>query len=712
MNSTASNRPAASNYRWVICGLLLFATTFNYMDRQVISYLKDYFCRPAHQAGDPQTFSADDFTGLPAFANKLRQPADAVSAYLKANMSGPALAALTEYPGSVSNSVSVQTNLVENLKSSLNNLVGGPCIYDAGRFAGVTLQPDTKKLLAVNPTGKELARLNRLLLDDAYPREISKDGFGWSNTDFANLTSFFTAFYAGMTIIAGWVIDKIGTKIGLALSLILWSLFGALNAFVGRVVTMHILVRSAFAVGEGGNFPASIKTVAEWFPKRERALATGIFNSGSNFGAMVAALLVPWCMIYFGDQLGWKMAFILTGAAGFVWLIFWFWLYETPARQKRLSKAEYDVIHSDKDEVQTGGETAKGSGSFGKMFSLEGRIPRANFWGTLILAGILTAFIYLMTSLIGMGSGKIYAAGDSVGKIFDTIFVKPNSIRLILWFRVIWLAVMVWVFVALNVKRWHDLGKTGWLVLINLVPGVGTLVSLVILGFCKAAPDASKYGAESSPGVLGYRQTWAFFWGKFMTDGIWWFYLFWLPDYLKKQFGMDKHQVMLPTFIVYGVAIVGSVYGGSIPMTLIKKGMAVYKARMLAMLLIAVAPLIVLTTQYFGDVNVFHKWAAVLAVGTICIGAAAHQAWSANLFTTVSDMFPKRTVGSVTGIGAMAGGLGGVVVQQLAGGLTDAYARKPQTAYLVMFIVCALSYLIAWGIMKALVPRHQPITDI
>ncbi len=145
---------------------------------------------------------------------------------------------------------------------------------------------------------------------------MAQGGFGWSNTDFANLTSFFTAFYAGMTIIAGWVIDKIGTKIGLALSLILWSVFGIANAFVGRLVTMHILVRSAFAVGEGGNFPASIKTVAEWFPKRERALATGIFNSGSNFGAMVAALFVPWCLVNFGDERGWKMAFIITGACG------------------------------------------------------------------------------------------------------------------------------------------------------------------------------------------------------------------------------------------------------------------------------------------------------------------------------------------------------------------------------------------------------------
>jgi len=444
---------AATNFRWVICGLLFFSTTVNYMDRQVISYLKEYFCTP-----------------------------------------------------------------------------------------------------------------------------VDHGGFGWSNTDFANVTSAFTAFYAGMTILGGWVIDKIGTKLGLAVALIIWSVFGILNAFVGRLVAMHIAVRSAFGIGEAGNFPASIKTVAEWFPKRERAFATGIFNSGSNVGAMISALFVPWCLIHFGDQQGWKMAYILTGAVGFLWLVFWFWLYDIPSKHKRLSQAEYDYIHS--DEV----------------------VPVSD----------LTA----------------------------------------------------------------DRAKVPW----------GRL--------------------------FGYRQTWAFFFGKFMTDGVWWFYLFWLPDYLKKQFGMTKHEVMLPTFVVYGVAIVGSVYGGSIPMTLIKRGMQLYKARMGAMLIIAVFPLAVLTTQYFGDVGRFGSKAAVLAVAAICVGAAAHQAWSANLFTTVSDMFPKKAVASVTGIGAMAGGIGGVIVQKLAGALTDAFKENPQTAYLIMFIVCALSYLAAWSIMKALVPRQKLITDL
>lgn len=414
-------------------------------------------------------------------------------------------------------------------------------------------------------------------LKEFFCTPVAAGGFGWTNSDYSHLTAFFTGFYAGVTIIAGWFIDKIGTKLGLAISLIIWSIFGIANAFVGSLVRVHIIVRSLFAIGEAGNFPASIKTVAEWFPKRERALATAVFNSGSNAGAMVATILVPWLLIRFGDVHGWKIAFIVTGLAGFPWLFFWFWLYDPPNKHKRLSKAEYDYIHID-DETATDQQT-----------------------------------------------------GDKAAKV-------------------------------------------------------------------------------SWPRLFGYRQLWAFFAGKFMTDGIWWFYLFWLPDYLQKQFHMTKSQIILPTFIVYGVAIVGSIYGGSIPMTLIKRGMPVYRARMTTMFIIAVCPLAVLLTQYFGNVSHFGGSAAVLAVAMICIGATAHQAWSANLFTTVSDMFPKKAVASVIGIGTAAGGIGGVIVQLIPGRLNDHF--PPQTAYLIMFIICALSYLIAWTIMKALVPRHKPITDL
>ncbi len=318
---------------------------------------------------------------------------------------------------------------------------------------------------------------------------MDQGGFGWSNTDFSNLTSFFTAFYAGMTIVAGWLIDKIGTKAGLALSLTAWSIFGILNAFVGRHVTLHIIVRSAFGAGEAGGFPAAVKTVAEWFPKRERALATGIFNSGTNMGAILAALFVPWCMLHYDDEHGWQFAFIYTGAIGFIWLAFWFRLYDTPAKQARLSQAEYDYIHIDDDAAA----------------------PEAN----------------------------------------------------------------------------GDMAKITW------------------------------------RRLLAYRQTWSFFFGKFLTDGIWWFYLFWLPDYLNKQFHTTKREVTLPTCIVYGVSIVGSVYGGSIPMTLIRRGMAVYRARMTAMFLIALCPLVVLSTQYFASVERFGDMALRLAVAVICVGAGS-----------------------------------------------------------------------------------------
>jgi MFS family permease len=586
MSFPNARRPAASRFRWVICALLFFSTTVNYLDRQVISYLKDYFCTPAEQGG-----------------------------------------------------------------------------------------------------------------------------FGWSNTDFSHLTAFFTGFYAGMTILAGWVIDKIGTKMGLALSLIVWSIFGILNAFVGRLVATHVLVRSAFGIGEAGNFPASIKTVAEWFPKRERALATGIFNSGSNCGAMIAALFVPACLTYFGNETGWKLAFVITGAAGFIWLIFWFWFYDTPNKTKWLSQAEYDYIHSDRDEA--GPEDKSGKRVSANLFSFAGRSPRSAFWGLTIMIHLLCVFIYFITE-------KIVGA--------DVLKNRPSLI-----FFAATAAVAVTASVALHVRRWHDQNKSGWLALSYLIPVAAAfllvimlgfenrvylipvglaLAAMVAAGFSPGGNGSGRFGNSGSPGLLGHRQTWAFFVGKLMTDGVWWFYLFWLPDYLVKQFHMKIHDTMWPTFIVYGVAIIGSVYGGSIPMTLMKRGMAVYQARMTAMFIIAVCPLAVLSTQYFADVSRFGGMALTYAVAVICIGAAAHQAWSANLFTTVSDMFPKRAVGSVTGIGAMAGGLGGVIVQLIAGTLTDTYKQTPKTAYMIMFIICALSYLVAWAGMKMLVPRHKPISDL
>lgn len=412
----------------------------------------------------------------------------------------------------------------------------------------------------------------------------SAEGFGWTSQQFSYLTSVFTLFYAGFTLVAGWIIDKIGTKIGLAASLILWSITGILSAFMGKGVVGHSIARSLFGAGEAGNFPASIKTVAEWFPKKERALATGIFNSGSNIGAMICAIFVPWALLkwcngneFLGLFHGWQMAFIITGLAGFVWLIFWALFYSSPKKMLDkgvLGQAEFDYIHSS-DEPQT--ENSKENVAWGRM--------------------------------------------------------------------------------------------------------------------------------------LAYKQTWAFVVGKFMTDGIWWFLLFWLPTYVKQQFcvGLSPEatasNVMLSNFIVFGIAIIGSVYGGSIPMTFMNKGWQAYKARMTAMLLIAIAPLFLLLTQTLAA-----SWGIVAAIAMVCIGGAAHQAWSANLFTTVSDMFPKKAVGTVTGIGAAAGGLGGVLVQLLAGYLDGTF--ETSVAYSIMFAVCAFAYLIAWALMKLLVPRHSPITDL
>jgi len=444
------NETKIGNYRWVIASLLLFSTTINYMDRQVISYVKDYFCTP-----------------------------------------------------------------------------------------------------------------------------IAKGGFGWTDNQYSYVTACFTFFYAFVTVIAGLIIDKIGTKIGLAMSLIIWSTFGILNAFAGSSVVTHTIIRSLFGIGEAGNFPASIKTVAEWFPKKERALATGIFNSGANIGAMIAALFVPWCLIHWGEATGWKMAYIITGAVGFLWLIFWFALYNPPAKCKYVSKEEFDLIHED----------------------------------------------------------------DVV------VHVAPSE-------------------------------------------------------------DVALHENISWGRLFRYPQTWAFFWGKFLTDGIWWFMLFWLPDYLKKQFGMDIHHIMWPTFTVYFIAIFGSTFGGNLPRIMINRGTPVYKARMRAMFIIALFPLFLLLTQYFGNKAVFGDYASVLAIAVICIGAAAHQAWSANLFTTVSDMFPKKAIGSVTGIGGMAGGLGGVLIQRLSGILNTSY---PKDAYMIMFTVCALAYITAWTIIRLLTLKPSKI---
>lgn len=390
--------------------------------------------------------------------------------------------------------------------------------------------------------------------------------FKWTKTDYANITAIFQLAYAVGLFGAGRLIDKLGTKIGYALSLTLWSIAAMCHGLI-KTMTGFFVARAALGITEAGNFPSAIKATAEWFPKKERAFATGIFNSGTNIGAIIAPLSVP----FIAESLGWRMTFVLTGLTGFIWLIFWFWLYEIPAKSKRIKKEEFDYIHSDKDETLN-------------EFGADG--PKVT-WGRL----------------------------------------------------------------------------------------------------------------------LQFRQTWAFAIGKFLTDGIWWFYLFWLPDFLKEQYGLVKTGIAFPIALVYTIAAVGSVFGGWLPMYLIKKGWPVFQARKTSMLIYALCAVPVVLAQLFGGYNM---WLAVCIIG---FAAAAHQGWSANIFTTVSDIFPRVAVGTVTGIGGMAGGLGSIIISKSAGYLFDYYKSLGhiQTGYLIMFIVCGIAYLTAWLLMQWLVPKSKPV---
>ncbi len=419
--------------------------------------------------------------------------------------------------------------------------------------------------------------------------------FGWTNSDYANIAAVFQFSYAIAMLFAGRFIDLLGTKRGYAWALILWSagavihafavhiggalspLFSALGIMVPVSVVGFMFARLVLGIGEAGNFPAAIKTTAEWFPKRERSLATGIFNSGSNIGAIAAPLSVPWI----AGHLGWETTFVIVGGIGFLWLIFWGYFYDSPKallEKKRITQEEYDHIHSDADE-QAAEKVAKEAGTHEKL-------------------------------------------------------------------------------------NWFSL--------------------------------------------LGYRQTWAFVVGKFMTDGVWWFFLFWLPAYLKVQYHITGTQIMIPLAVLYSMTMVGSIGGGWFPTFFINRGMKVYQARLTAMIVIAFFPLVVLLAQPLGSIS---YWFPILLIG---VGASAHQAWSANIFTTVSDMFPKKAVASVTGIGGMAGGIGGVIISKVGGWLFDYYGSLGhiETGYTIMFAFCATAYVVAWLIMKALVPQFKPITDL
>ena len=389
---------------------------------------------------------------------------------------------------------------------------------------------------------------------------LAKD-LNWTESDYANIVAWFAALYAFGLLIFGAIIDRIGTKLGYTISLIIWSLAAMGHAIVKTTLGFTI-ARATLGLGESGNFPAAIKAVAEWFPKKERALATGIFNSGSNIAAVLGPFLIMW--IY--KNYGWRLAFFWTGAIGFIWLIFWWIYYQVPAKHKIINKAEFNYIHSDVTD-----------------------------------------------------------------------------------------------------KAVDDGSKVSWL------------------------------------RILSVRQTWAFVVGKFFTDPIWWFYLFWIPSYFNTTYHVDLKVSWVYVSTIYLVASLGSILGGYLSGFLIKKGWPVYRARKTAMFIYALCVVPIVFIQYSSNV-----W---VGVGLISLAAAAHQAWSANIFTTASDMFPKRAVSSVVGIGGSAGSIGGILFPFLIGAILDHFKLlgNINTGYNIIFIICGSAYIIAWVLMHLLAPTMAEV---
>ena len=374
----------------------------------------------------------------------------------------------------------------------------------------------------------------------------------WTDQQYGDINAAFTLAYAIGFLFAGWFIDRVGTRMGYTVYLVIWSLAAAGHAFARGAFGFGV-ARFALGIGESGNFPAAIKTVAEWFPKKERALATGIFNAGSNVGAIVAPAVVPWIALTWH----WQAAFVITGLAGLIWVIFWFPLYHRPSEHPKLTAGERAFIMSDPPDPQV---------------------------------------------------------------------------------------------------------KFPWLKL------------------------------------LGFRQTWAFAIGKFLTDSIWWFYLFWFPLFMADKFKVDLKTIGLPMITVYLLADVGSVAGGWLSSKLLKMGWTPNAARKTAMLVCAICILPVAMAPRVDPLT--GKWIAVWLVG---IAAAAHQGFSANIFTITSDMFPRKAVGSVVGIGGFAGAMGGFFMNLGAGWL-----KQNQGSYVTMFTIAAFAYLFALLIMHILVPRLEP----
>ena len=436
--------------------------------------------------------------------------------------------------------------------------------------------------------------------------EFIKPEFHWNEMHYGVVTATFSIVYALGMLFAGRIIDWLGTKKGYLWSIGIWSAGACLHAFCGiltesvvgvedkahliaatgdlavlvSTVSMYFFLaaRCVLAIGESGYFPVAVKVTAEYFPKRDRAFATSVFNAGASIGALVAPLSIPLLAKYWG----WEFAFVAIGVLGFVWMGFWVFMYAPPAQSRFVNQAELDYIEQDKQ--------------------LEADLLKEQ--------------------------------------------EKVKNMPILQCFR--------------------------------------------------------------------YRQTWAFLLGKFCTDGVWWFFLFWTPSYLNTQFGIKTSEGlgMALIFTLYFITML-SLVGGKLPTIFINRNKEnPYAARMRAMFIFAFVPLVVLFAQPLGTIS---PWFPIILIG---LGCAAHQSWSANIYTTVSDMFPKNAIATVTGIGGMAGGVSSMLMQSCAGSLF-VYADEVQlefmgfvgkpAGYFIIFCICSVSYLIGWSIMKILVPKYKII---
>lgn len=457
--------------------------------------------------------------------------------------------------------------------------------------------------------------MDRQVLSLTWKDFIAAD-FHWTDADYGFITGMFSLFYAIANIFAGKFIDWMGTKKGYLIAIFVWSLGACLHAGCGWVamkmegyhsiaelgqltgdaavalatISMYLFLscRMVLALGEAGNFPAAIKVTAEYFPKKDRAFSTSIFNSGASVGALAAPATIP----LLARAWGWEMAFVIIGVLGFVWMGLWMWLYEKPHKSKHVNQAELNYIEQDTD----------------------------------------------------------------IAEVQDKQEAKEEK----------------------TISFWK---------------------------------------------CFTYKQTWSFIVGKLLTDGVWWFFLFWAPAYFSDQFGYTSDSTMgiLLIFTLYAIVTLLSIGGGYLPTYFVeKKGMNPYQGRMRAMLIFACFPLLGLLAQPMGA---YSAWWPAIIIGLL---GAGHQAWSANLFSTIGDMFPKSTIATITGIGAMAGGIGSYLINLGSGNFFDwaakhSLATDPQgafqffgfdgkpAAYMVVFCICAVAYLIGWCIMKALVPKYKPI---